>query len=88
MRSPVIPPFGFAFSNYSVPVDITFDHTVIGAKRGEAQSTGILGLFSFGDASVQAAARNGNITRVDHIGCDFTNILCIVTMYTTVAYGE
>jgi len=76
------------FSGYEAPVDITFNNTAIGPKRGKGSSVTILGLIAFGDASVAAAARNGNITRVDHIGYSFTNVLCIYANYTIIVYGE
>lgn len=87
-RTPVAPPTAAVFSNYEGPVDINFNNTKIGDKRGEAQSVGVLGLLSFGDCSVDEAAQNGNIDRVDHIGFRFTNVLCIVTFYKTIVYGE
>ena len=87
-RSPVIPPTGAVFSGYEAPVDITFNNTVIGSKQGTGSCTTILGLIAFGDASVAAAAREGNITRVDHVGYSFTNILCIYTNYEIIVYGE
>ena len=33
-------------------------------KRGEACSTNILGIYASGDASIEAAKKNGGITRV------------------------
>lgn len=88
LRAPVVPPLAAGFMNVEAPIDVTFNNTVIGPKRGEANSTGVIGLLSFGDASAQAAARNGNIKRVDHIGYSFTNILGFVTIWKTVVYGE
>lgn len=74
--------------NVEAPVDVTFNGTEIGNKRGESGSVSVLNLLAFGDASVRAAARDGNIQRVDHIGYRFTNVLGLVTVYKTVAYGE
>ncbi len=88
LRSPVVPPAAATFMNVEAPVDITYNLTEIGSKKGEATSVGILGLLTFGDASVKAAAKDGNLKRVDHIGCRFTNVLCLVTFYTTIVYGE
>lgn len=86
--APVVPPAAATFMNVEAPVDITYNLTEIGSKKGEATSVGVLGLLAFGDASVKAAAKDGNLKRVDHIGCRFTNVLCLVTFYTTIVYGE
>ena len=87
-RAPVMPPTA-NFSNFQAPVDVTFNDTVIGPKIGESGITSaIFGLFSFGDASVYAAAIQGNITRIDHIEYAYTNILGIVTFYKTKVYGQ
>ncbi len=86
--APVVPPIAATFTSVQAPVDITYNLTEIGSKKGEATSVGILGLLTFGDCSVKAAAKDGNLKRVDHIGCRFTNVLCLVTFYTTIVYGE
>ena len=86
-KSPVKPPTGI-FSNIVAPIDVTFNDTVIGSKVGEAETTAVLGLFSFGDASVYSAAKQGNIKKIDHVEYAYTNILGIVTFYKVKAYGE
>lgn len=87
-RSPVVPPMAFTFTNVQAPVDITYNLTEIGSKKGEAGSVCVLGLLAFGDASVKTAARDGNLQRVDHIGYEYTNVLGLVSFYTTIVYGE
>jgi len=86
--APVVPPLATTFTSVQAPVDITYNLTEIGSKKGEATSVGVLGLLAFGDASVKTAARDGNLKRVDHIGYEYTNVLGLVTFYTTVVYGE
>lgn len=44
-------------------------------KRGEATQTGIV-LFSAGDASIEAAMKNGGITKVHHVDYKTSTILC------------
>jgi len=87
-RAPVVPPTASVFTDIECPIDVNFNNTTIGPKKGMSQSVGILGLLAFGDASVKAAAQEGNITTVDHIGYKFTNILGIVSFYKTIAYGQ
>ncbi len=86
--APVVPPVAGGFTNIEAPVDITYNLTEIGSKKGEATSVGVLGLLAFGDASVKTAARDGNMKRVDHIGYQYTNVFGLVSFYTTVVYGE
>lgn len=57
-------------------------------KKGEASYTSILGLICTGDASIDMAMKNGNITKIHHIDQKLTNILGIVATYTVVVYGE
>jgi TRL-like protein family len=57
-------------------------------KKGEASYTSILGLICTGDASIDAAMKNGNITKVHHIDQKLSNILGIIATYTVVVYGE
>lgn len=56
-------------------------------KRGEATQTGII-LFSTGDASIEAAMKNGNITKVHHVDYKTTTVLFLYTKQTTIVYGE
>lgn len=86
-KAPVVPPFGYVMTLYSAPIDVEYG-TEIGTKTGKSESTSILGLFSWGDASVNAAARNGQLSRVDYVGYDMLNVLGIYQGWTTVVYGE
>ena len=89
VRAPVVPQLGTGFSQISAPYDVDFNGTTtIGSKVGEASSTGILGLVSYGDCSIDAAARNGKIVRVDHAGYEFTTVLMLFTTWKTRVYGE
>lgn len=88
-RTPVLPYYGTLFNDTSTPVDITFESNAIGPARGKAAATSVLWLFSYGDCSVQSAARDGNLATVNHVDADVTNILFgLYTRYETVAWGE
>ncbi|MDY6824647.1 MAG: TRL-like family protein [Thermodesulfobacteriota bacterium] len=59
------------------------------SKRGAASATAVLGLFSTGDASIQAAMENGRITKVHHVDYDKTLVLGgLFHQLTTIVYGE
>jgi len=57
-------------------------------KVGEASFTSFLGLVAIGDASIEAAMKNGGITKVHHIDQKVKNILNLIATYTVIVYGE
>ncbi len=57
-------------------------------KVGSATATSILGIVATGDASIEAAARNGGITRIHHVDHHTKNIVLLYSEFTTVVYGE
>ncbi len=58
-------------------------------KRGQASVMSPLGLFAFGDASIQAAMENGGITKVHHVDYKKTSFLGFVfRKLTIIVYGE
>lgn len=87
--APFVPPSGMAFSQFDAPLDVDFQNTdMSGVKKGTADTTSILGLFAFGDASSQAAAQNGGITKIVHADYEYFNILGIVQKTTVIVYGK
>ena len=61
----------------------------VGSKTGTASCTSLFGLFATGDASVQAAAADGNITLLKHADQRILAILGLVYYrQTTVVYGD
>ena len=88
MVAPVVPPMGLIYNNVKAPIDINVDKTSFGTKRGEASVVAILGLFSGGDGSIQAAAKDGGITTVNHVDYEFTSVLGVYQRYATVVYGD
>ncbi|HVW24168.1 MAG TPA: TRL-like family protein [Polyangiaceae bacterium] len=60
----------------------------LGAKRGEACATSILGWVATGDASVSSAAKAGGITKISHVDSTASDILGVYAEYCTVAYGN
>ena len=56
-------------------------------KTGTATATAII-LLAQGDASIQAAMRDAQITKVHHVDYEMTNILGLYAKYTTYVYGE
>jgi hypothetical protein len=64
-----------------------FDSTAGSSKVGRAQAEGIL-IVGYGDASISAAAAEGEITKIHHVDCEVLGIFGIYTRYETIVYGE
>ena len=86
-RAPVVPAFGMGVHATSQPMDVEFNATKIRRPSGEASCVSVLGLWSRGDASIRAAAEQGNIRLVYHADSRFVNVLGIYQKHTTVVYG-
>jgi hypothetical protein len=80
-------PTGAIYTNVQLPVTVT-DNAGTPMKTGTAQATSILGLVATGDASIEAAKKNGSITKVHHVDWDAYNVLGIYGRYTVTVYGE
>lgn len=86
-------PFGVVYHDVQAPpegVSLTpVDGTRTIVKTGKACAHGILGLVAWGDASQQAAAANGGITKVHAADETRMGVLAIVYReYCTVVSGE
>ena len=58
-------------------------------KKGEASNMAFLGLFAFGDAGIDAAMKNGDITKVHHVDHSVQHFLyAIFARDKTIVYGE
>lgn len=89
ISAPFVPPQGYAYSQVKAPLDVDFNNTQFEAmKQGNAHVTCILGLFTFGDASAKTAAKNGQITTVNHADYEHFNLLGIYQKTTVIVYGE
>ncbi len=79
------PRIGALYTDISAPLTAT---TAVGTKVGTATSTTYLGLVATGDASINAAKKNGGITTVSSVDEKVHSILGIVTTYTTTVHGN
>ncbi len=85
-------PVGLLYSDVEAPHVATLleadgeDKT--GSKRGEACASGVLGLVAWGDASVDAAKKQGGITDVHTVEHARSNILIFYYKGCTVVTGE
>jgi hypothetical protein len=59
-----------------------------GSARGEACASSILGIYASGDATVDAAKKNGGIAQVTAVDHSANSILGFYAKYCTVVYGK
>lgn len=58
------------------------------SKTGTAKCYSIIGCFASGDASINAACKNGGITKVSWVSYSVNNFLGTYATYTTTVYGD
>ena len=78
---------GWAYKKYSYPILVTDLKEQGKFKEGRACAESILGLFANGDASIEAAKDNNNITKVSSVSQDTTSVLGIFAEVCTIAMG-
>lgn len=88
LRAPVVPPTGAIYTNVKAPLDHDFDQTKANLREGKSRSISVLGLIAGGDASIDAAARSGNLEVIHSADYEYTNILGIYQEYVTIVRGE
>ena len=80
------PLVGLAYTDSAFPVAVT--SAASGSKVGKATSTTYLALWTEGDASIDAAKKNGGITTVSSVDVKVDSILGLYTTYTTTVRGN
>jgi hypothetical protein len=80
-------PVGSVFTDVTLPVSATANNEK-GVKTGSAECLSIMSLVAVGDCSMDAARKNGNITRVTHADWHARSILGIVGNYKLIVHGE
>ena len=92
--APVIPPVGWIYTDYTVPVDVHYAGTDLGSKVGTAKTRYLLipwpiALdFAWGDAAVATAAKPAGISRVKCADIQVLQVLGIYGEMTLRAYGD
>ncbi len=80
-------PAGALYTDVSFPGGVG-DGTMAYTKVGVAKSNSFFGLVAVGDASIKAAAENGEIHTIKYVDYKSSNILGIMGEYTTTVYGD
>ncbi len=82
-KSPIA---GFAYTDIKDGLAVTSNTGA--SKVGISTATGYVGVVAMGDASIESAAKNGGITRIQHVDYHTKSILGLYTTYTTIVYGQ
>jgi hypothetical protein len=64
------------------------DSNIKANKFGKSTCVSIMSSFAFGDCSINAAKKNGDITKVNSIEYISTNLFYFFSSYTTIVKGE
>jgi hypothetical protein len=83
--APVVPPRGLLYNDQRAPL---FGGKETGTKEGKASAYSVLMMVGWGDASLDAAARNGSIKQVKHVDYELYSILGMYQKFTTIVRGE
>jgi len=84
--SSVAPVVGSIYTDVKAPLAVTSNTGA--SKVGTAYAESILGIIATGDASIEAAARQGGIQSIRHVDYKATSILGLYAKYTVYVYGE
>ncbi len=88
-KAPFAPAHGVFFNNTTAPLSTEYPATTtLGARSGQASVSNVLGLFSFGDCGIRAAAENGKLRSVTCADYSNFNILGIYQRTTVTVYGN
>lgn len=79
-------PVGTLYTDINVPVTATSNAEA--SKTGTSTCKSYLAMVATGDCSIDAAKKNGNISRVSHVDQKSTNILGLIGTYTVTVKGE
>lgn len=80
-------PIGFIITDNTLPLQVG-DASAKCLKVGTATSQSYLAMVAVGDCSIETAAKNGGITKINHADWKVKNILGFIGEYTTTVYGE
>ncbi|MBU4198530.1 MAG: TRL-like family protein [Verrucomicrobia bacterium] len=79
-------PVGVLYTEITLPAIATSNAQA--TKVGVSECTSILALVAMGDASIDAAAKNGGITKIHSVDWEAKSILGIYGTYRTIVRGE
>ena len=81
-------PVGVLYTGVKLPNNMGDGKDVSYTKVGKAEATSVLALVATGDASLEAAVKNGGIKTIKYVDYHVDNVLGIFGKYTTTVYGD
>ena len=88
-RAPFMPSTGMIYSDTKAPLSLEYHNMDLGHKIGTSTAHSFMGLFAFGDTSIQGAAKDGNIKIIKHTDYSFTSVFFgLFTKTTVYVYGD
>ena len=95
IRAPVVLPTGWIYTSHKAPLDVKYTGASFGNQKGTATAHYLYipftyGLLSFtwGDASMAAAAKDGRIQSVQAADYEYLQILGVYSEMTSIVYGQ
>lgn len=82
----ISPVTGMLFTSVKAPLAVT--EGTEASQVGKASCYSLFGLIAVGDASIETAAKNGNITKIHHVDYESSSFIGIFANFTTVVYGD
>ena len=79
-------PVGMLYTELKLPINV--GSNAKNMKVGTSECMSVLGLVATGDASIEAAMKNGGITKINHVDWEVKNILGVIGNYKVTVYGE
>ena len=83
------PVTGFLITDVSAPIGVGSGiRENLSVNIGEASAHSLFGLFAWGDASIQAAAKDGSIEKISYVDAHRVNVFGLYSKYTVKVYGQ
>lgn len=80
---------GCFYTHVKQPLDTNVDKTILGEKSGKSTSYSVLWSAAWGDAGTAAAAKNGGVSKINHMDREIYSVFFgIYTEMTTIVYGD
>ncbi len=88
-KAPFQPTAAAIFTNTAAPLTTDFHSTSVQDLRmGQAATTNILGLFAFGNCSIEEAASNGKLSTIEYADYENFQVFGVFQKTTVKVYGR
>ncbi len=87
MGCALLVPMGNVYTGVKLPMAVT-GNSGVSTKTGEATCVSVLAVVATGDCSIEAAKKNGGITKVNYVDWEVKSILGIYGTYKVIVSGE